>query len=195
MEEEEKEKNITKFSSDQLTWWEEYRDLLYQQKSKSDDHFEKAITFITSGALGLTLTFHDKIVPFSNSICVYIIAIGWTLLVATLFINLYSHYQSSKSTDETIDDVDDVIDYKLTYNGFRKKVNKRNTVINQLNKASIYLLGAGLISIIIYVSINLHYGKATKSETTIQTTKSSNTQNGQHNSERANYSSTNFTIK
>jgi hypothetical protein len=172
---EEEKKIITKFSSEQLTWWEEYRDLLYQQKSKSDDHFEKAITFITSGALGLTLTFHDKIVPFSNAICVYIIAIGWFLLVATLFVNLYSHYQSSKSTDATIDDVDDVIDYNLTYNGFRKKVNKRNSVINHLNKASIYLLGAGLISIIIYVSINLHYGKATKSETTIQTTKSSNT--------------------
>tara|TARA_R100000935_G_C2837145_1_gene168781 strand:+ start:1932 stop:2516 length:585 start_codon:yes stop_codon:yes gene_type:complete len=177
---EEKEEEIThEFSSDQLTWWEEYRDILYQQKSKSDDHFEKAITFITSGALGLTLTFHDKIVPFSNAFCVYFIATGWTLLVATLFVNLYSHYQSSKSTDATIDDVDDVIAYKLTYDGFRNKVNKRNSLINHLNKASIYLLGAGLVSIIIYVSINLHYGKTKQSETSIETSKSTTTQNQQ----------------
>lgn len=183
--EEKEEKITTEFSSDQLTWWEEYRDLLYQQKSKSDDHFEKSITFITSGALGLTLTFHDKIVPFSNAICVYFIAIGWTLLVATLFVNLYSHYQSSKSTDSTIDDVDEVIAYKLTYDGFRHKVNTRNSMINHLNKASIYLLGAGLISIILYVSINLHYGKTTQSETAIKTAKSTRTQNQQPNSERA----------
>lgn len=193
--EDKKEKITTKFSSDQLKWWEEYRDLLYQQKSKSDDHFEKAITFITSGALGLTLTFHDKIVPFSNAICVYVIAIGWTLLVATLFVNLYSHYQSSKSTDATIDDVDDVIDYHLTYNGFRQKVNKRNSVINQLNRASIYLLGAGLISIIIYVSINLNYGKATKPETIIEATKSTNTQNGQYLQQRAIDTTTNIAIE
>lgn len=187
---EDKEENIiTEFSIDQLTWWEEYRDLLYQQKSRSDDHFEKAITFITSGALGLTLTFHDKIVPFSTAICVYAIAIGWTLLVATLFVNLYSHYQSSKSTDATIDDVDELINYKLTYNGFRKKLNKRNNIINHLNKASIYLLGTGLISIIIYVSINLHYGKTNQpeniNENITETTKSATTQNEQSKSERA----------
>lgn len=193
---EEKEEEITdEFSSDQLTWWEEYRDILYQQKSKSDDHFEKAITFITSGALGLTLTFHDKIVPFSNAICVYFIATGWTLLVTTLFINLYSHYQSSKSTDATIDDVDEVIAYELTYDGFRNKVNKRNSVINHLNKASIYLLGAGLISIIIYVSINLHYGKAKQSETSIETSKSTTTQNQQPKSKRTIDTTTYIPIK
>jgi len=46
--------------------------------------FEKAITFITSGELGLT--FHDKIVPVESAKVVYIIAIGWFPLVATLFI-------------------------------------------------------------------------------------------------------------
>lgn len=182
---EQKSEKINKFSSDQLTWWEDYRNKLYDLKSKSDDHFEKAITFITSGALGLTLTFHDNIVPFSNAICVCFIAIGWALLVATLFVNLYSHYQSSKSTDATIDDVDGVISYSLTYDDFRNKVNERNSIINNLNKASIYLLGLGLISIIIYVSINLHYGKATQSETEIKTTKSTTTQNKQSKSKRS----------
>lgn len=183
--EDEKEKVEAVFTPEQLEWWEDYRNKLYDLKSKSDDQFEKAITFITSGALGLTLTFHDKIVPFSGAICVYFIAAGWTLLVATLFINLYSHYQSSKSTDATIDDVDDVICYKMTYDGFRDKVNSRNSIINNLNKASIYLLGAGLISIIIYVSINLHYGKEKQSETTIEATEQATTQNEQSKSKRA----------
>lgn len=192
---EEKKDNFNEFTPEQLSWWEEYRNLLYQQKSKSDDHFEKAITFITSGALGLTLTFHDKIVPFSNAMFVYFLAIGWAFLVATLFVNLYSHYQSSKSTDTTIDDVDDVIGYELTYNGFREKLNKRNSIINGLNKASIYLLGAGLILIIIYVSLNLQYGKAKQSKTSIETPKSTTTKGQQSRAERSIYTATYLPVK
>jgi pterin-4a-carbinolamine dehydratase len=57
-----KDKQIN-LTPEQLKGWEEYRKSLYLQKTKSDDQFEKAITFISSGALGLTLTFNDKIVP------------------------------------------------------------------------------------------------------------------------------------
>lgn len=39
--------------------WKEYRLSLLAQKSKSDDDFEKYITFIASGVLGLTITFAD----------------------------------------------------------------------------------------------------------------------------------------
>lgn len=184
-----------KFTPEQLIWWEEYRNSLYDLKSKSDDHFEKAITFITSGALGLTLTFHDKIVPFANAICTYLIAIGWLLLVATLFVNLYSHYQSSKSTDETLDDVDDVIDYKLKYEGFRNRVNKRNKIINILNKTSIYLLGMGLFIIITYVSINLNYGKKTQSPVTVEVSKSNSFNNHQSRSKRTIDTSTHISVK
>ena len=173
------------FTSEQLAGWEEYRQALYIQKSKSDDLVEKAITFISSGALGLTLTFHDKIVPAVDAIYVIIIAIGWALLVATLFINLISHYQSSKSTDNSIDEIDNIIDYKITYSIFQEKLGKRNRSIDNLNKASIFLLGMGLLLIIIYVSINLHYGKTTQSKTTIETTKSATTQHEQSKSEEA----------
>jgi len=180
----EKEK-LGEFTSEQLKGWEEYRQALYIQKSKSDDHFEKAVTFIASGALGLTLTFHDKIVPAENATYVILIAIGWTLLVATLFVNLISHYQSSKSIDDSIDEIDRIMEYKITYSIFHKNLSKRNNRIDNLNKSSILLLGSGLLLIIIYVSINLHYGKTTKSETTVKTTKTPTTQNEQSNSERS----------
>lgn len=182
--EENKINKVIEFTPEQLVGWEEYRQALYIQKSKSDDLFEKAITFITSGALGLTLTFHDKIVPAVNATYVILIAIGWALLVATLFINLVSHYQSSKSIDNSIDEIDKIIDYKITYSIYQINLSKRNRYIDNLNKVSIVLLGAGLLLIIIYVSINIHYGKATQSETTIKTTKSTETHNGQSESER-----------
>src|SRR5690606_10239735 len=103
------------------------------------------ITFISSGALGLTLTFHDKIVPVENAIFVIIIAIGWSFLVATLFINLISHYQSSKSIDSSIDEIDNIIEYSISYAIFQKNLNKRNRRIDNLNKVSIGLLGTGLL--------------------------------------------------
>ncbi len=190
-----KNKEIIKFTPEQLKNWEEYRDILYKQKTKSDDHFEKAITFIASGALGLTLTFHDKIVPIDNAKVVIVIAIGWALLVATLFVNVYSHYQASKSIDASVDDVDSVIDYQITYEQFKGKLNKRNSLINILNKSSIYSLGTGLILIIIYVSINIHYGKARKIETTVETTRSTTSSNTKSKSERTNDTTTYVPIK
>ncbi len=62
MENKETISDIKEFSPEQWKGWQEYRQALYLQKTKSDDLFEKAITFISSGALALTLTFHDKIV-------------------------------------------------------------------------------------------------------------------------------------
>lgn len=180
-----KEDKIIEFTPEQLVGWEEYRQALYIQKSKSDDLFEKAITFITSGALGLTITFHDKIVPAQNAVYVIIIALGWALLVTTLFINLISHYQSSKSTDNSIDEIDKLINYKITYSIFQTNLTKRNSCIDKLNKVSIGMLGTGLLLIIIYVSINIYHGKATQSETTTKTTKPTTRQYQQQESKRA----------
>lgn len=159
------------FTPEQYKGWEDYRLALLLQKTKSDDLFEKAITFISSGALALTLTFHDKIVPVDQAIYIILIGIGWALLIGTLFINLISHYQSSKSIDKSIDDVDDILENKITYSIFREKIEKRNKCINTLNIASIYLLGAGLILIIIYTTINIHYGKEKQSDNNIEFTK------------------------
>lgn len=186
---------FVKFTSTQLEGWEEYRKSLYIQKSKSDDLFEKAITFISSGALGLTLTFHDKIVPVENSICVIIIAAGWTLLVTTLFINLISHYQSSKSIDNSIDEIDGIMDYKITYSTFQNNLSKRNRQIDNLNKTSIIFLGLGLLLIIIYVSINIHYGKEKLLESKVETSKQTEARNEQPKSKRTVDSTSYFSIK
>jgi hypothetical protein len=191
----ENKKEIVKFTPKQLEGWEEYRNALYIQKSKSDDLFEKAITFISSGALGLTLTFHDKIVPVENSICVIIIAIGWTLLIATLFINLISHYQSSKSTDASIDEIDGILDYKINYSTYQVNLHKRNKKIDNLNKTSIYLLGIGLFLIIIYVSINIHYGKEKQLDIKVETSKQATTKDKQSESKRTIDSTSYISIK
>ncbi|GAA3555895.1 hypothetical protein [Snuella lapsa] len=139
-------------SKKEIEEWKEYRLSVLEQKSKSDDDFEKYITFIASGALGLTITFIDKISPLEESIVIWVIALGWVLLAFTLFINLLSHFLSSKYNEQTIQDIDDEIEYDNLIN----RIDNRNRIISQLNLSSIILLGLGIISILIYTIVNAY---------------------------------------
>lgn len=135
---------------EEIEGWKEYRLSLLAQKSKSDDDFEKYITFIASGALGLSVVFMDKISPLKESKFIWIIAVGWVVLAITLFINLLSHYLSSKYTTKSIDD----IDVNKTYNTIVENINSRNKVIDILNLISIISLGIGILLILIFTIIN-----------------------------------------
>ena len=74
--------------------WEDYKNSVNDTKNKSQDDFEKYINLIASGALALTITFIDKIVPISDAVFIWIIATGWGLLSLTLLLNLFSHHKS-----------------------------------------------------------------------------------------------------
>ncbi len=137
----------------QIVVWKEYRLSVLEQKSKSDDDFEKYITFIASGSLGLTITFIDKISPLNESIFIWVIAIGWVFLAFTLFVNLLSHFLSSKYNEKTVQDIDDEIDYEVLIS----KIDSRNKIISRLNLSSIILLGLGIILILIYAIINAYH--------------------------------------
>jgi len=137
---------------EQIEEWKNYRLSLLEQKSKSDDDFEKYITFISSGALGLTVTFIDKISPLKTSIAICFIAVGWVLLAFTLLINLLSHFLSSRYNEKTIQDIDDGLDYEIIIDG----IDKRNKIISLLNLISIILLGFGIISILTFIIINAY---------------------------------------
>jgi hypothetical protein len=139
-------------SKDDIEVWKDYRFSLMEQKSKSDDDFEKYITFISSGALGLTITFIDKISPLKDSAAIWLIATGWILLTFTLLINLLSHFLSSRYYERTIQDIDDDFDYEDVVD----RIDKRNKIISNLNLISIILLGLGIISILTYIIINAY---------------------------------------
>lgn len=141
-----------KKSKEEIKKWNEYRLSVTEQKMKSDDDFEKYITFISSGALGLSLTFIDKISPLKQSVCLWIIVIGWFSLAITLFFNLLSHFLSSKYSEKIVQEIDDEIEYDILISN----INKRNRVISILNLISIILLGVGIILILIFTTINAY---------------------------------------
>lgn len=134
--------------------WGNYRLTLLEEKSKSEDHFEKAITYISSGALVLSITFIDKLAPLEGLVFKGVIGFGWLLLTVTIFINLYSHYQASQNNEKTIEDIDE----NKSYNEIVDNVGKRNKFISRLNCSSIVTLALGLICILIYSFINMYNG-------------------------------------
>jgi hypothetical protein len=130
----------------------EYRKSVYENKAKSEDDFEKYITFISSGALGLSLTFIDKIVPVKGSVWLWSLASGLILLTITLLVNLLSHYLSKKYSEKTISDLDNNIEHKTLI----KNIEKRNSRIETLNVFSIFSLFTGILLFVIYIILNIY---------------------------------------
>lgn len=132
----------------------EYRLSLLEEKGKSDDDFEKYITFIASGGLGLTLTFINNISPLKESICIWIVILGWFSLATTLFVNLLSHYISSANNTKAVQDIDD----NLSYEEIVSNIDNRNIVVSRLNLSSIIALGFGILCILIFTALNAYNG-------------------------------------
>jgi hypothetical protein len=131
--------------------WFEFRNSVYETKSKSQDDFEKYINTIASGGLAITIAFFDKIVDIKLAVFLFWIEIGWGLLVATLLSNLISHYLSISYSQKTINEINE-----KKYDVIFSNVTKRNKWINILNCLSVATLIIGIISIIVFVIINLN---------------------------------------
>lgn len=135
---------------DTIRGWEEYRNAVIENKNKSQDDFEKYINLLATGGILLSLTFLEKIATMVIITYMPLYVVGLILLLVTLLSNLYSHYKSMRDADLIILEIDD-----KKYIDIFKNIEKRNILINRLNKASIWSLFIGTLSIITFVSINL----------------------------------------
>ena len=131
--------------------WIEFRNSVIDNKTKSQDDFEKYINIMAAGGLVLSLTFLEKIVSLDKAICKSFVVIGMYLMVATLLSNLYSHYKSMLDSDATIKDIDE-----NNYTEILKNIQKRNDQINVLNKISIWSLIFGILCLITFATINIY---------------------------------------
>ena len=128
---------------------EKDRDNLLKIKEKSDDDFEKNITYISAGALGLSMTFIEKIVDIHKGSFLYFLFIAWGLLTLTLLVNLLSHYLSSYYHDKSAQELDKE-DPEIDNN-----IDKRNSIMRKINIGTVISLILGIIFLILFTSINL----------------------------------------
>lgn len=93
---------VIRKSEKSLTALEKFRDELQQKADKSQDNFETQISYIAAGAIAVTVAFLSDVVPLAQAAYKVFIITGWTLLISSLFFNLYSHVITFKKHRETI---------------------------------------------------------------------------------------------
>lgn len=140
------------------------RENLLEALEKSEDDFERKITYISAGSLALSITFIEKIVALDHAEKIWFLIIGWALLILTLLVNLLSHYYSKVLTRQTIYDLDNNVA------DISQKIVARNKKIDSINVCCIFTLIIGLALFVIFVSLNTiaMSKEKTKQSTTIK---------------------------
>jgi hypothetical protein len=84
---------------------DKYKEELTKVLDKSQDTFEKQLSYISAGALAISMTFIKDVVKFDNAEDKQLIIVGWVLLVLTLLVNFISHLISSNFINKAIDEI------------------------------------------------------------------------------------------
>jgi hypothetical protein len=127
---------------------EKFREAFQKAIENSENDFEKNLTYISAGALALSLAFIEKIVKLENADHSYFLVIGWILLTLTLGLNLVSHLISIHFIKMSRDEFDKKDRAVIL------KIKKRNGKIDCINWITVALLFLGITSIVIFSSIN-----------------------------------------
>lgn len=127
----------------------EYKIEVKKVYEKSQETFEKQLSFLSAGALGFSMFFVEKIIAdFSLSNCKFLIITSWFSLGITLVVNLISHHLSAQNNYKTLLEIDaNKYDYK--------KVAIRIKFINIINWITIATLLIGILTFIIYILLNI----------------------------------------
>jgi hypothetical protein len=128
-------------------------EIYIKAKEKSDDDYEKMVGYISAGTIVLSISFIEKIVPLQGAYCLWILIASWSFLATTLVTNLISHQKSSKTHQACINDWQNV---ELQVSEIEECIEKRNKPLEKYNTISSVSLCLGVISLIIFCSINIY---------------------------------------
>ncbi len=138
MTEEDRNKNLTNS-------WEDY--------TYSIGKFDDQSLLISSGALGLSLTFIKEIVPLKTAIYLGLFYCAITLFLMTIILGFFNHWYSAMTSSH--------IHEKLNKKEDEKKIesyrNNRWALIGRLNTILGTSLLFGLLLLVIFCLINIHY--------------------------------------
>ena len=141
---------------DQLKKWEEHVKKLNEEfanlLAKSQDIFEKQLSYISTGALGLSVGFIKDIVDIKNSNYKWMVVSGWGLLILTLLLNLISHMIAAQNAKKGKTETEDLDKYD------ERKINERTKQMENINKTTVGTMTGGIILIILFITINSIYG-------------------------------------
>jgi hypothetical protein len=126
-----------------------YKEELITLLHKSQDTFEKQLSYISAGSLALSIGFiKDVVKDIKTADYKWLLNFGWAFLGLTLLVNCISHIRAADLHNRTIRDINNGnYDDKLVTNRFKE--------IGYVNWSTVITLIVGIASIIIFVSINV----------------------------------------
>ena len=92
---------------------------------------------------------------FSKTQHKWILIAGWALLTITLLLNLFSHKKAIDNHSKSLSETNDFINNRSNVYDY-EKIERRNKQIQRINTFTLYSLSFGLISLIVYTSINFY---------------------------------------
>jgi hypothetical protein len=130
---------------------EKYLDQLYKIYSSSTETSDKNFLFISSGALGLSVTFLKNIVDINNIKCFFILVISWSLLTISILLSLILHRNSIKFIDYLI------VNAYQTSTEVDLKASKMRSKAETISTLTIWTLIVGISLLVLFVLLNVRY--------------------------------------
>jgi len=127
----------------------EYHAHLKEAVIKSQEAFEKQLSYISAGSLSVSMAFIKNVVgELKQSKYEGFLIAGWSLMGITLLINLLSHVFTSNCHNKTIEEIGE---RKYSYT----TALCRHNDIKKLNYVSIGTLIFGIASVLIFITLNI----------------------------------------
>jgi hypothetical protein len=139
-------KKKEKYFHDEKYRWHVSDNILISQNS-----FDKVLLALSSGALGISLTLIDSLVISLASQYKYFLIVSWISWVLSLILLLFSHMNSVKAWEKTLDQYDEGILLNC-YDNIGEPYNSR---VGYCNKSGFLFFIIGTICFITYVIISL----------------------------------------
>lgn len=127
-----------------------YLDNLYKAYNYCVEQFDKYVLYISSGALGVSFSFIEKIVPLATAKYKYILIASWYILGAVILFALFTHYLSFRYIDKYIKSYN--ADDDQTVEKLRIQFNKW---LRFFNVILIVLLVSGISLLVLFVQKNI----------------------------------------
>lgn len=128
---------------------QDFRKELLDVFHKSQETFEKQLSYIAAGALSLSIGFIQEIVkPIKTSHHKWMLILGWAALIFTLLINLISHFIAGWHAKKGANEAANFEKYD------KNKIDRRARWITGMNIVTVATLTGGILLIVWYIVIN-----------------------------------------
>ena len=129
---------------------QQYKEELTELLHKSQDAFERQLSYISAGSLALSIGFiKDVIENIEDAKFKWLLSTGWICLGATLLINCISHIRAADLHNKTIRDINvGSYDHNTVTNRYKE--------IGYVNWGTVATLILGIAAVVTFVSLNIY---------------------------------------